>query len=225
MLQRRTPGACLAAAFCLLIHGAFAQSGSDLGAVPPPPPGRSSAPARPLAAAGVVAELRKGGYVLYFRHAATDFSRNDAASRSDDDCANQRNLSEKGRAEARAIGRAFAALRIPVGEVLASPMCRTMETARLVAGKATPAPEVRGLAQFTREDPRRYEGVRIRFVTPRAAGDNLIVASHGNPFHGVAGPPYLAEGELAVIRPTRGDFAVIARVRPADWQELLVAGR
>ena len=225
MLQKRTHGACLAAAFWLLIHGAHAQTGSDLGAVPPPPPGRSSAPARPLAAAGIIAELRKGGYVLYFRHAATDFSRNDAASRNDDDCANQRNLSEKGRAEARAIGGAFAALRIPVGDVLASPMCRTMETARLITGKATPAPEVRGQAQFAREDPRRYEGVRIHFVTPRAAGDNLIVASHGNPFHGVAGPPYLAEGELAVIRPTRGDFEIIARVRPADWQALLAAGR
>lgn len=37
--------------------------------------------------------------------------------------------------------------------------------------------------------------------------------SHGNPFHAVAGAPYLAEGEAAVIRPLGKDFEIVARVR------------
>jgi hypothetical protein len=52
----------------------------------------------------LVEKLRQGGYVLYMRHTSTDFSRNDANSRSFEDCANQRNLTDKGRAEARAVG-------------------------------------------------------------------------------------------------------------------------
>jgi hypothetical protein len=40
----------------------------------------------------LVQKLREGGYVLYMRHAATDFSQNDSRMTSYEDCANQRNL-------------------------------------------------------------------------------------------------------------------------------------
>src|SRR5262245_35907469 len=58
--------------------------------VPPPARGRSALPARPLPPSELLTELRKGGYVIYFRHTSTDFSRDDRNSRSDDDCDNQR---------------------------------------------------------------------------------------------------------------------------------------
>jgi hypothetical protein len=88
--------------------------------------------------------LLRGGYILYFRHTSTDFGQNDDAMTSFDDCTKQRNLTEQGRAEARAIGAAVARLRIPVGDVLASPYCRTLETGRLMFGRATATPAVRG---------------------------------------------------------------------------------
>src|SRR5919106_4299442 len=44
----------------------------------------------------IVQELRKGGYVLYMRHASTDFSQNDAGMTSYEDCTTQRNLTDKG---------------------------------------------------------------------------------------------------------------------------------
>ena len=64
-------------------------------------------PAEEMAPAAVVALLRGGGYILYFRHVATDFSQNDAKMTSFEDCATQRNLTDKGRADARAIGAAI----------------------------------------------------------------------------------------------------------------------
>src|SRR5262245_56602617 len=92
-------------AFALLgcaLSPSLAQSPSipdpDAAQVPPPPPGRSAAPVRTLSDAALLAEVHKGGLVLYFRHTATDFSQNDKASRGFDDCANQRNLIERGRA-------------------------------------------------------------------------------------------------------------------------------
>jgi phosphohistidine phosphatase SixA len=177
------------------------------------------AASRSLAApdTALVERLREGGYVLYMRHASTDFSQNDSNSRSFADCANQRNLTDKGRAEARAVGEHIKRLRIPVGTVLASPYCRTMETARLAFGKATPMQEARGGPAQT-EDPKRYEGLKKLLSSSVPKGENLVVSSHGNPFHAVAGPPYLAEGEIAVVQPQgNGRFSVVGRIKLTDW--------
>src|SRR2546422_7727822 len=40
--------------------------------------------------AALLAELRRGGYVLYIRHTSTDFGQNDAKMTGYEDCANQR---------------------------------------------------------------------------------------------------------------------------------------
>src|SRR5688572_1490995 len=146
-----------------LIQTAAAQQ------VPPPAPGRSALPAKPVPGPELLSELRKGGYVIYFRHTSTDFSRDDARSRSDDDCENQRPLTDAGRAEARRIGAAFKELRIPVGSVLASARCRTMETAVLAFGRAEKSPDARGgLAQDP--NPQRYAGLHRLLSTPPQAG-------------------------------------------------------
>ena len=184
-----------------------------------PQPQRSSLPSRELAPAQLLAELLNGGYILYFRHAATDFSQNDERMKSYEDCANQRNLIDKGRSDARAIGAAIRELRIPVERVLASPFCRTVETAQLVFGRAEKMQEVRG-GPSAPAGSERYAALRKILATPVRAGSNLVVVSHGNPFYSVAGPPYLAEGEAAVIRPRGADFQVIARIRIDSWEGL-----
>jgi phosphohistidine phosphatase SixA len=213
--------ALLALPVLMLALGSAAQQGSDYVATV----ARTAEPGAALAPADLVNELRKGGYVLYFRHAATDFSQDDTKSRGPTDCANQRNLTEKGREQARAIGRAFAELGIPVGQVLASPMCRTDETARLIFGRAEPSPAVRGEAEFQAADARRYEPLRKLLSAPVALGTNLAIISHGSPFYRVAGPPRLQEGEMAVNKPTGGDFEIVARVPPQAWHGILAALR
>ncbi|MEP7083385.1 MAG: hypothetical protein ABI854_01510 [Betaproteobacteria bacterium] len=79
------------------------------------------APSPPPSPAAIVAALKSGGYIVYFRHTATDFSKNDEKMRDFDDCANQRPLTEAGREQARAIGAAWRSLKLPVGRVRASP--------------------------------------------------------------------------------------------------------
>jgi hypothetical protein len=164
----------------------------------------------------IVSKLREGGYVLYFRHASTDFSKNDQDMKSYEDCASQRNLTDKGRDEARAIGTHIKRLGIPIGEVYASPFCRTMETARLAFGRATATQDVRGGPA----DPKRYDPLRKLLGTKPSKG-NAVVSSHGNPFAAVAGTPYLAEGEMAVVRPEgNSKFTVVDRVRLEHWEFL-----
>src|SRR5258707_674609 len=135
-------------------------------------PQRSSLPSRELAPAQLLAELLKGGYILYFRHAATDLSQNDERMKSYEDCANQRNLIDRGRSEARAAAAAIRNLGIPVGRVLASPFCRTVETAQLLFGRAEKMQEVRG-GPSAPTDAERYAALRRILATPIGAGSNL----------------------------------------------------
>ena len=173
----------------------------------------------PLAGPALLAALRHGGYVIYFRHASTDFGQNDDSMTGYEDCARQRNLTDAGRAEARAIGAAIRALGIPIGRVLASPFCRTRETAELIFGRATVSNTVRGGP--AQADGDRYAELKTLLATPVSGGVDLAIVSHGNPFHAVAATAYLAEGEAAVVAPRGNDrFEVVGRVPRDRWDEL-----
>ena len=64
----------------------------------------------------------------------------------------------------------------------------------------------------------RYEPLRKLLATPPPAGENAVISSHGNPFYALFGPPYLAEGEIAVVEPSGP--TIMGRVRLEDWQAL-----
>jgi hypothetical protein len=181
-------------------------------------------PAHALAGAALVNALRAGGFTLYFRHTATDFSQSDQRKTTYGECANQRNLSEEGRRQAREIGEAIRALKLPVGEVIASPFCRTMETGRLMFGRAEPSAVVRGYegADAANAD---YTSLVALLASAPKAGTLRMVTSHGNPFRAIAGPPHLEEGEAAVLKPGGSDFVVVARIKRADWASLAQASR
>ena len=191
----------------LSISAAFAQQ-----------PAAVQAEQRTPSANEVVAALKSGGYIVYFRHAATDFSKNDEKMRDFDDCANQRNLIDSGRDQSRSIGAAWKRLKIPVGKVIASPFCRTRETAQLAFGRVEPAQEARG-GPGTAGDAARYKPLAERLATRPSPGVNDVIVSHGNPFralHPELG--YLAEGEAAIIKPLgKGNHEVWARIPWDQW--------
>ena len=170
-----------------------------------------------LTGAALVTELRQGGYSLYFRHTATDFSQNDSRLVIGD-CSTQRLLTDAGRNQARAIGAAITALKLPVGEVIASPYCRTLETARLITGRADANDAVRGTRGAS--GGADYSGLVKILATAPEKGTLRVVSGHGNPFRAIAGPPHLEEGEAAVIRGTGTDWVVVARVKSGDWEKL-----
>lgn len=87
----------------------------------------------PLLAADPWAELAKPGAIVLLRH-ATAPGIGDPPGFKADDCATQRNLDDRGRAEARRLGEQFTRRKIPVGAVLTSQWCRTRETAKLAFG-------------------------------------------------------------------------------------------
>ncbi len=77
--------------------------------------------------------LRNGGHVVLLVHANAPGT-GDPANFDIENCRTQRNLSDRGRQQARRIGALFAARAAPVEDVFTSRYCRTRETATLAFG-------------------------------------------------------------------------------------------
>lgn len=82
----------------------------------------------------VDALLREGGNVLLIRHAATVSGVGDPPGFRVDDCSTQRNLSDRGRADAQRLGERLQASGGAFGHVRSSAWCRCLDTARLAFG-------------------------------------------------------------------------------------------
>ena len=80
------------------------------------------------------ATLVQGGHVAVIRHGnAPPGYGGDPPGFRFDDCKTQRNLDDIGREQARALGVAFRKHGVRVDRIMASPMCRCLETGRLMA--------------------------------------------------------------------------------------------
>jgi hypothetical protein len=76
--------------------------------------------------------LRAGRHVALMRHTDAPGGVGDPPGFRLDDCATQRNLSAKGRADAARIGARLRSERIAVERIVSSPWCRCMDTATLL---------------------------------------------------------------------------------------------
>jgi hypothetical protein len=182
--------------------------------------------------APLLAALRGGGHNLYFRHVGTNWSQHDQVQQAGDwrscDATRMRQLSEQGRDDAKAIGSALRRLEVPVGEVLASPYCRTVETALLMQlGEVAETIQVMNLraADYVGGRASVVASAQALLASPPPAGNRVIVA-HGNVAR-EATPAYPAEGEALVFAPDgEGGFILRGRITVGDWSRLLsVAGQ
>jgi broad specificity phosphatase PhoE len=175
----------------------------------------------------LVEALRKGGYNIYFRHAATNWSQNDQVSKAGDwtscDPSQMRQLSEAGRKTAGTVGEAMRALQIPIGQVLASPYCRTLETARNMklgsVEKTTDIMNLRVAEYFGGTSTIAARTHRRLSMLPKADTNTVLVA-HGNVLV-TATDVYPEEAESIVFRPEgNGTWTFVARISPQEWARL-----
>jgi phosphohistidine phosphatase SixA len=164
-----------------------------------PAPGAAAAPGPTIAlpetaaATDVVQQLRGGGYLLYFRHgnrqkwdSVIAFDIHELATATDGSTRSYRDavcLSPQGREEAAMIGEVLRLAEIPVGRVLASPLCRSRETAQLAFGRIdathmalvhTPVVNRDNAAAF--KDGLR----RVLAETAILPGTNTVITAHEN---------------------------------------------
>ena len=122
--------------------------------------------------------LRTPGSVVVLRHSYAPGGFDPPDSRLDD-CSTQRNLDENGRAQAARIGAAFRQNGIAVGQVLSSPRCRCLDTARLAFGRAESWEVLQGALRD--EDRRRRQLTEIRArIAAHRDGAPLVLVTHGS---------------------------------------------
>jgi broad specificity phosphatase PhoE len=167
--------------------------------------------------------LRAGGYVIVVRHGATHADQADTDPLNLDDVAKQRQLNDKGRADAKAVGNAFKAAGVPIGKSISSRFYRAVETARLIGGKE-PEPTLDvsegGLVVSPNENNRRAQAFRAIVAAPPAAGTNTLVVTHKPNILDAFGKDWfeIREGEASIFRPDgKGSYTLIARVPIDQW--------
>ncbi len=170
---------------------------------------------------GVVADgsvwqaLQDGGKVILMRHAAVEQGRGKGNPLlRDPGCAKERNLSSQGREEAAKFGEAFTRRSIRIGAVLASPYCRTLDTAKIAFGQATPAEFLSLLEGLTPEDAAKNTAVTAERIgaykrhgeshhgEPRAQYRRNLLRSAGYGRH--AGPAAPGRERFRCDRKNRG---------------------
>lgn len=169
----------------------------------------SSATAQGDSARALIAALRAGNVVVVMRHGITDRSQVDRGDLSNR--AGQRNLSEAGREQSRRAGRAIAALGVPLGAVLASPVFRARDTAELAFGARAVVEPLLTADDYTRDAgqlDRQIAWLRARTGRPSAPGVTDILVGHIVPLGMVLGrglsQAEYPEGGLAVFAPGDG---------------------
>ncbi len=117
-----------------------------------------------------------------------------------DDCATQRNMDERGRAQARAVGEAFRQRGVRVDKILSSPWCRCLETARLMA--VGPVENTLAVAASDRS-PERLVVLKQMVAGWRGPG-TLVMVTHALTVQALVGimPD---QTETVVVRPKAGN--------------------
>ena len=174
-----------------------------------------AASASVAAAADAWPALNESGTIVLFRH-ATAPGIGDPAQFKLNDCPTQRNLDDRGRAEARRLGEQFRSRKISVGAVLASQWCRTRETARLAFGKEAVKDEPAFNSFFSRSAGiSDAQTAQARTILARWRGPGaLVVVTHQVNITALTGVTS-ASAEGVVLRPAAdGSLQVLGRVTP-----------
>jgi phosphohistidine phosphatase SixA len=171
----------------------------------------------------LVGALRNGGCVIVMRHASSPRETPDKATANPDNVKLERQLDEAGRASAIAMGKAIRDLKIPIGEVFASPTYRAMETVRL-AQLPNPHPQAElgdGGQSMQAASDAQATWLRDR-VSRSRAGTNILVVTH-MPNLTRAFPEWgaVADGETIVLKPDgKGSATVVGRIKIEEWPRL-----
>jgi phosphohistidine phosphatase SixA len=177
----------------------------------------------------LVSALKQGGYVIVFRHGATDDGQKDIYPLNFDDMKAQRQLSEKGRDMARQIGTAIKKLGIPIGEIYTSRLNRAIETGKLLSNKdvkpvdaLTDSGTGSASAMANPGGGNAKAGLAVRELVNAApkAGTNTLMVTHKTNIADAFGKEAsdVQEGEAFVYRSSGSAAAAfVTRVKPAFW--------
>jgi phosphohistidine phosphatase SixA len=179
-----------------------------------------AAAAQTLSGPALIKSLQSGGHVIVMRHASSPGQIPEKPNA--DNVPPERQLDEKGRSTATAMGDALRRLKIPIGDVMTSPTYRARETARL-ARLPNPRP-----ATEVGEGPQAMQGAVApaqtewlqKKVTEFPKGTNTVLVTHV-PNITAAFPdatPAAVEGEALVFGSDgKGGARLVGRIKIEEW--------
>lgn len=129
-------------------------------------------------ATALATRLPQGGHVLMLRHAhAPGFG--DPSQFRLEDCATQRNLDARGRAQAAAIGKWLRQHGVRDARIYSSLWCRSLDTARLLGlGPVTPLPALNSFFERSHERMSSLVALNAFFARQPADGPLIILVTH-----------------------------------------------
>lgn len=175
----------------------------------------------------LLGQVQQGGFVLYMRHGNTDNTRPDQVPLNLDDCQTQRPLNDEGRKVAVTVGKAIAAARIPLAEIIHSPLCRARETAQLAFPERRDALRMEINLMYTAnlttaEKQPVLAATRRLLSQPVAQGGNRMLVAHAPNMADLIGYFVKPEGTVVIIKPLGEErFEYVASIHPAMWPQLL----
>lgn len=161
--------------------------------------------------AKLLQKLSSGDHFAMMRHALAP-GVGDPASFSLQDCSTQRNLSEKGRQQSRAIGELFRKNGLESAEIYSSQWCRCLETASLLGlGEVKELPVINSFFRnFADEGPQTK--ALSQWIEGQELMKPLLLVTHQvniTAFTGI----YPSSGEIIIVqRKEKGDYSVVGTI-------------
>jgi broad specificity phosphatase PhoE len=170
-----------------------------------------------LANAADWSALKEPGAIALIRHADAPGVGDPSGWRLDD-CKTQRNLSERGREQARLLGDAFRANAIAAEKVMASQWCRAVDTATLMQLGPVEQQSAFNNAYVLSEKRTALTRAARDVLSAWTGSGLLVVVTHGDNIQ-LLGGVMPSQGEIVVVRRNAADPAnltVVGRIRAAD---------
>ena len=170
-------------------------------------------------------KIKKGGYVVYFRHAQTI---RDYADQADpkmrlNNCNTQRKLSSVGIQHSKEIGSSFKRNNIPINRVITSDYCRSWKTAKFAFGKYTKNSKLNFLPfeEYTADQIKVMRQNLTPFLSSKPPkGKNTIIVGHDDLFEAATGIYPQPQGVAYIVLPEgSGSFKVLGKILPEEWNK------
>ena len=128
--------------------------------------------------AEMIERMKAGGHILMIRHALAPGT-GDPANFRIGDCSTQRNLDDRGREQAGAIGKFLRSKGITSARVYSSQWCRCLETAELInMGSVTELPALNSFYELTRDREPNLKALRKFIAKQPFDGVLVILVTH-----------------------------------------------
>ena len=162
-----------------------------------------------VAAANDWAALERPGAIALMRHALAPGT-GDPGNFDVNDCATQRNLDARGRAQARRIGAALRERGIAFDAIWTSRWCRARDTAELLdMGDVTEVPSLN--SHFAGRGDRAAQTAATLERLRGAEGQRLMLVTHQVNISALSGT-FARSGEIVVVEWQGDDLAVTGRI-------------